>query len=256
MAQVSPLPVRDQPDFQRPSISILLTNACASECRCKEIQKDKISRCFRSDRRVCYDCFMSGCMIQGKPAAALAVATNSLTHLYPCASSRTRFVASQTATQGHAKRRKTTDQHHSPPAFFPHIAIWIADQGPSLSAPNHGTCRTGNRFLVCPSPATARMAFGANRMSCWPDPGQRGQLLVDKRQRVAKRGCATAWVRFAAEQESLVAGRSEHLDLRMISRHAISAGRDWLKTRTMQSDSVMVPVYFWMPIGTEVPCGC
>jgi len=51
---------------------------------------------------------------QVRTAAAFAVATNSLTHLHPCAPSRTRFVACETTTQVHAKRRKTTDQHTQP----------------------------------------------------------------------------------------------------------------------------------------------
>lgn len=51
---------------------------------------------------------------QVRPAAAFAVATNSLTHQHPCGPSRTRFVACETTTQVHAKRRKTIDQHTQP----------------------------------------------------------------------------------------------------------------------------------------------
>jgi hypothetical protein len=67
----------------------------------------------------------------------------------------------------HASRRRKSTQRgekrlidiHSPPAFLPQTAFLLVDQGLPLNPPNHGRCETWSRFPVCPSPATARMAF-------------------------------------------------------------------------------------------------
>jgi hypothetical protein len=161
-----------------------------------------------------YDFFISGCTVPSQ-SNSRACGGHQLFNPSPPLRSISHQIRrmqddSRKSTQRGEKRLIGT---HSPAVFFPHTALLLVDQGPPLNPPNHGRCETGKRFLVRLSPATGKVALSTNRMLSCLDPGGTGaHEWVNGRE---WRGVAVQphGIRFAAELERFVAGRSEDLDV-------------------------------------------